>query len=178
MGRTSTPQPPPAEPIDPDLYDDLRRLASHRLRGSSVHARCQTTELVHEAVVRIRARTPSAQDATELFLLAARTMRNVIIDLARRQGTELKHLETVARFNAPGSAPGLDQREEILRLDAALNRLQEAHPRPAEVVSLRYFGGLSTEQIADCLGVSERTVRREWNFARAWLHEWIDANPG
>lgn len=152
------------------VYDDLKRRAHAQLSGST--PTLNTTALVHEAYVKLAgAADPDWNDGQHFFRVAARAMRHILVDRAR------KHL---ARKRGGGRAPlDLDRLEigvdtaadRLVSLDEALSRLAEQDGRLAEVVELRFFGGLSVEETARALGVSDRTVKRDWRLARAFLHE-------
>ncbi len=155
------------------VYDDLKRRAHLQLSGSS--QTLNTTALVHEAYVKLtRGAKPQWQDRTHFFRVAARAMRQIIVDRARRHlaqkrgggkvPLDLDALEVGAP--SPDTAA-----EALMALDAALSRLAEQSERLSRVVELRFFGGLSVEETAAALDVSERTVKRDWRLARAFLHE-------
>jgi len=152
----------------PAVYDHLRELASAYLRRERRAHTLQPTALVHEAIIRMLASEPPSQGPA-LIQAAARAMRHVLVDHARRHGA--------AKRNSGGERVPLDDslRAEqgngldLLALDEALARLGEHDPELLRIVELRYFGGLTEEQTARCLGVSARTVTRAWRFARVWL---------
>lgn len=161
------------------LYAELRQIARRRLRGEWGTRVLMTTELVHEAYLRLLGqRRLAVEDRAEFFAVAANTMRRVLVDAARtRRRTKrggggadvpldaLDALDEAAWFASDREA------EEMLLLDRALERLGEIHPRAAQVVAHRYFAGLDLEESAALLGVSTKTVRRDWIAARAWLRK-------
>lgn len=155
------------------LYEELRGLARSRLRAERPEHTLSATALVNEAYVRLAAHDRiGAESRTQFLAVAARTMRRVLVDYARtrkrkkRGGGETPiPLEEVEPFLSEEEA------EEILALDQALSRLAERNPRAAEVVEQRFYAGLTLEEIAQLLEVSERTVRRDWLVARAWLRK-------
>lgn len=155
----------------PLVYDELRKLARHRMLGESADHTLQPTALVHEAYVRLIGKDdPGWQNRAHFFAAAAEAMRRILIDHARRRqadkrggGLELQSLE-VLQLVAPGPA------EDLITLDEALLRLKQIEPQAAQVVQLRYFARLSLPEIAQMLGVSPRTTDRQWAYARAWLH--------
>lgn len=154
------------------LYEELQRLARARVRaGESL----QATALVHEAWLRL-AESPAARpgDADHMLAMAAQAMRWVTVDHARRRRS--RRLETVAAEALVGEDARRD--DELIAVDAALERLAEVHPEEARVVIQRYFGGLSVDETARSLGLSPATVKRRWAFARAWLTRELDAGPG
>jgi RNA polymerase sigma factor (TIGR02999 family) len=151
------------------LYADLRRLARHHLRGEGAGT-LQPTDLVHEVFLRIVGRPP-AGTTPQFFAHAAEVMRCVLVDRARRRNAQkrgggMRLEELTAEAARTGDASG-----ELLELDASLTALRERDPRQAQVVELRFFGGLSIEQAAVVLGSSPATVKRDWLVARAWLHD-------
>jgi len=152
-----------------EAYPELHRIAEAHFRHERPGHLLQPTALVNEAWQKF-----VALDAVELndrvhFLsLCSRLMRQILVDHARRRATH----ESVVR------SLRVDDRgeEDTLDLDRALRKLEEAQPRAARVVELRYFGGLSTEEIAQCLDVSLATVKRDWLAARAWLYSQLHGN--
>ncbi|MBS1874894.1 MAG: sigma-70 family RNA polymerase sigma factor [Acidobacteria bacterium] len=152
----------------PLVYEDLRRLAQGMAYGRGA-AGTQATALVHELYVRLAGQThPDIQSRAHFFAVASRAMRQILVDRARRVqaqrrggGAEIVPLD---EFDAADT-----RASEMLELDDALNRLAELHPRRAQVIELRYFGGLGAEETAETLGVSSETVRRETRLAEAWL---------
>jgi RNA polymerase sigma factor (TIGR02999 family) len=151
------------------IYKDLRRLAKHYLAQERRDHTLQPTALVHEAYMRIvQQNSVQWQNPAHFFAIAARAMRRVLIDHARgakatkRGGTKIS-LESALLYSD-------NQCVELLALDEALTRLAQWDPRQAEIVEMKFFAGLSVEQIAQALDVSVRTVKRDWNLARAWLY--------
>ncbi len=153
----------------PLVYEELQRLARHYARAERAGHTLQSTALVHEAYLRLVAQDRADwQNRSQFIGVAARIMRRVLADYAR-QHSALKR--DAARIDVDGldvEARALPL-EEILAVDQALERLGALDPRQARVVELRYFGGLSEEEAAQTLGLSSRTVRREWTMAAAWL---------
>ena len=151
------------------VYDELRRIASGLLRRETPGHTLQTSALVHEAYLRLAGeRGLDASSRAYFFASAARAMRRVLIDHARRKQTQRRDAGLRIDLDTPALEPGQIDRD-MLVLDQALSRLAEMDPRQGQVVELRFFGGLSTEEIAQTLGVSDRTVKRDWAMARAWL---------
>ncbi len=153
------------------VYDELRRMAHRQLALESGPRTLDTTGLVHEAYLKlVDETTVPAQNRRYFFGAAARAMRQVLIDVARRRhrlkrgGGEQPLPLDEARIQVDEYA------NELLHLHDALQALAREYPRPAQVVECRYFGGLGLEETAQALGISPRTVRRDWLFARAWLH--------
>ena len=157
------------------LYEELRELA-HRYRiregaGATLH----TTELVHEAWLRMGDDADvAARGRAYFFGAAAQAMRRVLVDAARRRSA-VKRGGEFARVTLGAEQVAVDgYASDLLDLDRALSLLDREHPRLARVVELRFFGGLTVEETAAALGVSARTVKGDWALARAWLHETLD----
>jgi RNA polymerase sigma factor (TIGR02999 family) len=162
----------------PVVYAELRRVASARLRDEAPNHTLQTTALVHEAYLRLVGLDRMAlQNRTHFFAMAARLMREILVDHARRRGA-LKRGGgvTVLRFDevAPGAESGI---VDVLALDQALTELNTLDQRLCRVVELRYFAGLSIAETADALDVSPATVERDWTVAKAWLLERLSLPP-
>jgi RNA polymerase sigma factor (TIGR02999 family) len=162
----------------PLVYEELRRLARGYLRRERAGHTLQTTALVHEAYMRLAdASGAEVSDRTHFFALSAALMRRILVDsarsrLAQKRGSGLgRSLDGIAE---PAEMPSW---ERILDVHQALNRLSEKDPRSARVVELRFFSGLEIEEIAEVLGVSSRTVKRDWQFAQTWLYSQIAAAP-
>ena len=153
------------------LYQDLRRLARSRLRQHQTMTLLNTTSLVHESYLKlVGAESVPVEDRHHFFAYASKVMRSVIVDYARarlaeRRGGDAEHLVLDTAISDKVAAPESD----ALRLHEALQVLEQADPRLAQVVEMRYFGGLTEAEIAAALGVSERTVRRDWEKARLLL---------
>jgi len=153
------------------LYEDLRRLARSRLRQHQTITMLDTTSLVHESYLKlVGAESLPVEDRHHFFAYAARVMRSVIVDFARarlaeRRGGDAQHVVLDTALGAQLAAPETD----ALRVHDALEVLAQADARLAQVVEMRYFGGLTESEIAEALGLSERTVRRDWEKARLLL---------
>jgi RNA polymerase sigma factor (TIGR02999 family) len=163
-------------------YDELRRIAHAYLRreGGGASITLQTTGLVSEAYLRFATLTGiGPQDKTRFFAVASTTMRRILVDHARRRA-RLKRGET------PESVPVEDvewalsdeEADELIALDDALLRFERIDPRCAEVVQHRFFGGLTLDETASVLGVSAKTVQRDWLAARAWLRKEVAKDLG
>src|SRR5215467_11034994 len=154
----------------PILYDELRRLAASLTAGLAPGQTLQPTALVHEAYLRlVRGRDPGWEGRRHFFGGAARAMREILIEQARRKAS-VKHGGHGRRVElAEGLAVIEPPAEDMLALDEAVRQLQEEDPRLGEIVMLRYFTGLSIEETAEVIGASLSTVKRDWRFARAWL---------
>jgi RNA polymerase sigma-70 factor, ECF subfamily len=159
------------EALMPLVYDELRKVAARHLRGQRAEHTLQTTALVNEAYLRlIDASQVQWQNRAHFFAVAAHFMRRILVDFARSRNYQKRGggAQAVDLDEAIIVAP--ERGADLLALDEALTRLQALNARQAQVVELRYFGGLSEEETAEALKVSVRTVRRDWNFARVWLH--------
>ena len=159
-----------ADALLPLVYDELRRLAAHRMAGEAPGQTLQATALVHEAWLRLGGDDqPSWQNRAHFFAAAAEAMRRILIDNARRKNY-LRHGGGAERVNLDGLdlAASVDD-EQLLALNEALDHLAAHDATKAQVVKLRFFAGLTNEQVARVLGVSEPTVKRHWTYARAWL---------
>ncbi len=157
------------------LYADLKRLASSRLRRSGELTLMDTTVLVHESYLRLQAGgTAAFPDRHHFLAYAAKAMRAVVVDLVRARqaerrggGAEVLALDTQLQEQLPDPLSRHD--DEVLRVHEALDELAALEPRLAQVVELRYFGGLSEAEVATSLGLNERTVQRDWHKARLFL---------
>jgi len=154
----------------PLVYDELRSLARQRLREERVNHTLNATALVHEAYLRLAGDDKVAwENRAHFFGAAARAMRRVLIDHARKRNRLKRGNE---HRQVPLSVVDLmvdADRDEVLAIDAAVEKLAARDQRMAEIVHLRFYAGLSVEETASALGLSDRTVRREWAVARAWL---------
>lgn len=173
-----------AERLFAAVYADLKRIARRQLGGAG--ETLSPTALVHEAYLRLaRPGALGQHDRTHFFAVAARAMRQILVDHARRKAADKRGGGIAAGELDEGriAAGGETAAEDLLALDAALARLAAADERLARVVELRFFGGLELAEIADVVGVSERTLKRDWRRARAFLYREItgaapaDASP-
>ncbi|HKV25602.1 MAG TPA: sigma-70 family RNA polymerase sigma factor [Candidatus Acidoferrum sp.] len=152
------------------VYPELRVMARRYMRNEQQENTLQATALVHEVFLRlVDVSRVEWRERAQFFAMAAQMMRRILVDAARARGAE-KRGGSVLKVNLDetalvSSAPN----RSILALDEALTRFTEVAPRQAKVVELRYFGGLTEEEIVAALHVSERTVRRDWDLAKAWL---------
>jgi RNA polymerase sigma factor (TIGR02999 family) len=162
----------------PLVYDELHRLARRYMSRERKGHTLQTTALINEAYVRlVDQRNVQWANRSHFFAISAQIMRRILIDHARRHayakrggGAQQVSLDETATF-------ANDDLSAFLRLDEALKSLAELDPRRCQVVELRYFGGLNNEEIAGVLKISENTVMRDWNMARAWLHRQLTGSP-
>jgi RNA polymerase sigma factor (TIGR02999 family) len=165
-----------AERLTPLLYDDLRRLAHRYVRRERADLTFQTTALVNEAYLRlVDVKNVAWQDRAHFLAIAARVMRRILVDAARTRASLKRggHMERVNHSTAIDfdQFPTVqsDRAAELCALDDALNTLLQMDARRAQVIELRFFGGLSVEETAEVLKVSAQTVMRDWRIARAWL---------
>jgi RNA polymerase sigma factor (TIGR02999 family) len=176
LGREGEEPPATAEKLFSVVYDELRRLARGYMSREPAGHTLQPTALVHEAYLKLVDQTRADwKGKTHFFAVGARVMRRLLVDHARERGAAKRGAgwKRVTLSGAIGSDPGRGVApERLLDLNAALERLAELDEREARVVTLRYFGGLTVEQVAEVLGVSRRTVDNDWRHAQAWLrHE-------
>lgn len=163
----------------PVIYDELRRLAAHYMRQERPDHTLQATALVHEAFLRLtRQKDVNWQGKAHFFAVAAKLMRQILIDHARGRLREKR--------GSGGQKLPLDEgllltearSAELVAVDAALDRLAKLDSRQARIVELRFFGGLSVEETAKVVGVSPKTVKRDWSVAKAWLYEDLRVHDG
>ncbi len=158
------------------VYDELRRLAARRMAQELAGQTLQPTALVHEAWLRLVGDGDRTwQNRAHFFAAASEAMRRILIENARRKST-LKRGGGFSRLNIDDlDLAAVTQDDKILLINDALERLQAEDPEKARIVVLKYFGGLTNREVAESLGVTERTVERRWAFAKAWLFENIQA---
>ena len=162
----------------PAVYEELRRVAHNQLRGESVDHTLRTTELVHEAYLKLVDHSEvDWQDRQHFFAVAARAMRQVLVDHARKQVAAKRGGDAPEVPLEQVTLPRETKTEELIALDDALGRLAERDERAAKVVECRFFGGYTIEETADVLDVSRSTVKRDWRAARAWLNRALDEAP-
>lgn len=170
LGRIDHGDPRVAEELFPLVYEELRRLAAHKMAGEPPGQTLQATALVHEAWLRLSQQSRSEwRNRDQFFAMAAEVMRRILVDRARRRragkhGGDLERVE----FEAVEPALPVDD-EQLLQVHEALERLAVEDAGKAEIVKLRFFVGLNNAEVAALLGVSEKTVKRHWAFAKAWL---------
>lgn len=168
--------PAAAEKLLVLVYGELRRLATFRMAKEPAGQTLQPTALVHEAWLRlIGSATPRFENRAHFFSAAAEAMRRILIDrarskLAQKHGGGAEHIDLDdCEFAAP------EPDEQMISIHDALDRLAAVHPRQAELVKLRYFGGLTIEETAQLLGISNSTAKNDWTFSRAWLFREIQS---
>ena len=167
-----------AEDLFPLVYDELRRLAAARMANESGTQTLQPTALVHEAWMRLNGPSQGQwHNRGHIFAAAAQAMRRILIERARRRarlkhGAGQPHIE-ISGIELPGPAPD----ERLLALNQALDELEKADPGKARVVVLKFFGGLTNAEVAETLHVTERSIERQWAFARVWLLRAMRSDP-
>lgn len=155
----------------PLVYEELRRLARNYMRRQRAGHTLQTTALVNEAYLRlIDSSRVNWQNRTHFFAISAQMMRRILVDFARAKNS-LKRGGEQIQVTLDDNIPALSEKEtDLIALDEALETLTKLNSRQSRIVELRYFGGMTEEEIAESLQVSVRTVRRDWSVARAWLY--------
>lgn len=175
LNRWSGGDPQALEQLLPIVYGELRRLAHYHLRRERDGHTLQTTALVHEVYLRLCGNDePQWQNRAHFFAVAARMMRRILVDYARRRGAEKRggapiHAPLDAALNIP-----MDEHFDLLSLDGALDELAAFDARKCQVVEMRFFAGLQAKDIAVVLKTSEATVRRDWIIAKAWLFRYLE----
>jgi RNA polymerase sigma factor (TIGR02999 family) len=166
-----------AERLFPLVYDELKRQARNYLRRERADHTLQPTALVHEAYLRLIEQTVlTADNRTHFFAIASRLMRRILVDHARhhnsaKRGGAARRLSIEDADFLPEQTAG-----DLLELNDALEKLEQIDERKSRVVDMRFFGGLKEAEIAEILGVTEKTVRRDWQFAKLWLYREITGN--
>jgi RNA polymerase sigma factor (TIGR02999 family) len=153
----------------PLVYKDLRLLAHRYLRNERSGHTLQSVDLVHEAYLRIAEQNPiDAESRTHFIAIAARLMRQILVDYARSHNAAKRGADLRVTLNSAIALP-IARTTDLVALDDALLELAKIDEQQSRIVELRFFGGLTTEEAADVLGVSRSTVKRDWNVAKAWL---------
>lgn len=154
------------------VYDELHRIASRELRGERPDHLLQTTALIHEAYTRLVGSAGlEIQSRTHFFRLASQQMRHILVDYARARNAQRRGSGAIS-VDLDGVQVGFQPRGvDLLLLDESLNELQKVEPRAVQVVELRYFGGYTDKEVMEALGISFAAVRRDWEYARAWLFD-------
>lgn len=152
------------------VYDELRRMARRYMRNERAGNTLQTTALVNEVYLRlVNVKNVNWQQRAQFFAVSAQMMRRILVDAARARGSN-KRGGGVVKVNVDETPVLSPQRDaSLVALDDALEDFSKVAPRQAKIVELRYFGGLTEEEIAEVLKISPRTVRRDWEFAKSWL---------
>lgn len=158
------------EQLMPLVYDELRRMAQRYMRRQPSGHTFQTTELIHEAYLKLaRQEKQNWQNRSHFFGVAARAMRHILVDYARSKRREKRGGLAERITLNENLMTSVNRSEEIVALDSALNQLLELDQRKAQIVEMKFFAGLKTDEIAEVLKISPETVKRDWRFARTWL---------
>ncbi len=172
LSRIESGDPQAADELLPLVYDALRRLAAQKMTQESPDHTLQPTALVHEAYVRLVDRDAAQRwdNRGHFYAAAAEAMRRILIEEARRKQTQRRGGELVRlELDDEVAAAEVADSAQLLALDEALQKLATTDPESAELVKLRYFAGMTVEEAATLLGISSRTAKRNWSYARAWL---------
>jgi RNA polymerase sigma factor (TIGR02999 family) len=157
--------------LTPLVYDELRRMAHRHMGGERANHTLQTTALVNEVYLRLADQTnPRWPNRAHFFAVAARTMRQILVSYARGQRSQKRGGGAVKVDLEEAALVSPEESKEIIDLHEALEALARLDSRKAQVVELKYFGGLNYDEMAEVLKVSPVTVRRDWRFAKAWLY--------
>jgi RNA polymerase sigma factor (TIGR02999 family) len=157
--------------LTPLVYEELRRLAHYHMGGQRPNHTLQTTALVNEVYLRLADQTnPRWQNRAHFFAVAARAMRQILVNYARSQQAQKRGGGAVKVDLDEAALVSAEESEEIVDLHEALDTLAMLDSRKAQVVELKYFGGLNYDEIAEVLKISRITVRRDWEFAKVWLY--------
>ena len=172
-------RPDASSQLIPLVYEELHRLARHRMRQERSDHTLQATALVHETYLRlVNQRERTWQNRAHFIGVAAQVMRRILVDYARARRTA-KREGTLQRVPLEESLLYTEaQSEELVALNDALERLAQIDVRQSRVVELRFFGGLTVDETAEALGMSSKTVKRDWSVARAWLHREVTKSSG
>ena len=180
LNRAQQGDPRAAEELLPLVYEELRKLAAHRMTNEVAGHTLQPTALVHEAWLRLTGDAGPVRftNCGHFFGAAAEAMRRILIDSARRKEAQKRGagLQRIDLDDVHVAAKADDT--TLLRMDEALEKFGREDPPAAELVKLRFFGGLTNEQAAAALGISVRTAKRYWAFARAWLYDELRLSSG
>jgi RNA polymerase sigma factor (TIGR02999 family) len=157
----------------PLVYQELRRIAHQHLRAERQGQSMQSMALVHEAYLRLVGTQPAGlQDRAHFLAVASRAMRQILVDLARRRDADKRDWGLRIEYSNLPSLP-ISRDAELVALDDALRDLSRVDERQAQIVEMRFFGGLSSPEISEVLGISRATVDRDWATARVWLHRHV-----
>jgi RNA polymerase sigma factor (TIGR02999 family) len=158
------------EDLMPLVYDELRRIARRFMRRQSAGHTFQTTELIHEAYLKLaRSEDQNWQNRAHFFGVAAQAMRHILVDYARSKQSRKRGGWQEKITLDESAAVSFQRSDELVLLDDAMRQLAAMDERKAQVVELKYFGGLTNEEIAEVLRISPETVKRDWRFSRTWL---------
>ena len=162
--------------LNASIYKELRKLAAAKMRLERGGHTLQPTALVHEAYMRLAGQPESIwKDRARILGLAAHAMRHILVDYARKRDAEKRGAGAIQVTLDEGLATSKETLVDVIAIDQALNKLAEFDPRQAKVMELHFFAGLTFEEIAAELQMSERTIKRDWTMARAWLHQQLES---
>lgn len=177
LSQLAAGDPSGADKLLPLVYEELRKLAALRLENERNGQTLQATALVHEAYIRLVGPDGKSQGWNgrgHFFGAAAEAMRRILIDRARTKVAAKRGAGAVRLVMDPDLLASQEAPAELLDLDEALGRLAEVAPEKAELVKLRFFAGLTLEEAAQVMGISETTAKRHWNYAKAWLYKALE----
>jgi RNA polymerase sigma factor (TIGR02999 family) len=171
--------PHAASQLLPLIYDELRRLAAHKLAQEKAGQTLQPTALVHEAYLRLvgKGDEPHWDGRGHFFAAAAEAMRRILVENARHKRSLKRGGDRVRREFEEAMPAAPEPVEDLLALDEALDKLAKKDPQKAELVKLRYFAGMTIEEAATVLRISAATAKRHWAYTRAWLYQEIAGTP-
>jgi RNA polymerase sigma factor (TIGR02999 family) len=165
------------EKVLPLVYNELRRISSKYLRNEYKKHTFQTTELVHEAYIKLIGNQQiSWQSRAHFFGIASKTMRQILVDYARKRNSQKRGSGKTKLSLDDAQLVASESNDQILALDEALKKLEFIEERSGKIVELRYFSGLTIEETAEILNISSASVKRDWQFAKAWLYKEIQQN--
>jgi RNA polymerase sigma-70 factor, ECF subfamily len=161
-----------AEKLFPLVYQELKRRARNYLSHERRDHTLQPTALVHEAYLRMVDQTsPQLEDRAHFYAIASRVMRQILVDHARKHNAEKRGGRSAARYRIDDLELHLETKgPDLVELNEVLRNFERLDPRKGRVVEMRFFGGMKVSEIAEVLGVTEKTVRRDWQFAKLWLY--------
>jgi RNA polymerase sigma factor (TIGR02999 family) len=178
LGEISSYEPQATESLFPLVYDELRRLAHRKLRHEKPGLTLQTTDLIHEAFLRLVGTDIPWENERHFFAAAAEAMRRILIELARRKQRQ-KHGGGRKRVNIEQACPATSPPgDDLLAINDAIEKLALITPEKVELVKLRFFAGMTIDEAAGALGISHATAERHWAYARAWLYCELNRGAG
>ena len=158
-----------------DMYDDLHRMASSYMHNEKNTVSLSPTVLIHELYLRLPGEKHKELSRTHFFALASRTMRRALVDQARFRNRKKRGSELARRELTDWEAISPNNADHVLAVDEAITELGRLDQRQAQIVEMRFFGGMNVAEVAEHLNVSKRTVESDWTMAKAWLRRWFDA---
>lgn len=177
LGKLRAGKEDAADQLVPLIYNELRRIAGAQMRRERSGHTLQATAVVHEAYMRLAGEQEIQwQNRAHFFAIAARVMRQVLLDYARQRHASKRGGEAARKVDIDAELMVEDDRlDDVLAMDELLGRLSKIDPQHARIAELRYFAGLNVEETAEAMGISATTVKREWRLAKAWLHRELTA---